>query len=116
MMQTAQQVGSKLLALIIAGVAGVGFVTAATAAGVGAGVDANVGGGAQVAAPDMDQAGGSADAHMSTSGSTNSNAQWQSGATRGAEHMNARDAEMKPSEETALEAIGTATAKGKSKR
>lgn len=116
MMQTAQQVGSKLLALIIAGVASVGFVTAATAAGVGADVDAKVGGGSQIAAPDTDQARGSADAHMSPSGSTHSNAPWQSGATRDAARMNDHDAEMKQSDGTALEAIGTATAKGKSKR
>lgn len=85
MMRNAQQIRSKLLTVIMAGVAGVGFATAATAAGVGVGANAHVGAGAQVAAPNNAQAGGRADAHMSTAGSANSNAQWQSGATRGAD-------------------------------
>jgi len=79
MKQHAQQIRTKLFIVIMAGLAGVGFATAATAAEVAAGADA------QVAAPDHAQAGGSADAHMSTSGNANSNAQWQSGASRGAD-------------------------------
>ena len=116
MMRNAQQIRSKLLTVILAGVAGVGFATAVTAAGV----EANVGAGAQVEAPGNVQAGGTADAHMSTSGSANSNAQWHSGATRGAdlaaERMNAHGAEMTQSGGADLEAAGTATVKGKSKR
>ena len=109
MMQTAQQVRSKLLTLIVAGVAGVAFTNAATAAGVG--------GGAQVAAPDSAQAGGSADAHMSSAGSANSNAQWQSGATRGAdraaERMSTNGDDMRQSAGADLESTGKANMKGK---
>ena len=120
MKQNAQQVRTKLLTLIMAGVAGAGFAAAATAAGIDGGINANVGTGATVSAPDTTQAGGTADAHMSTSGSANSNAQWQSGATRGAdraaERMNTHGAEMTQSGGADLEAAGTATVKGKSKR
>lgn len=109
MMQTAKQVRTKLLTVIMAGVAGVGFATAATAAGVGAGANANDGAGAQ--------AGGTADAHMSPSGSTNSNAQWQSGATRGADRAAARTSmsgdEMQQSAGAELDATGKAAVKGK---
>ena len=112
MKQYAQKVRTQLLTLIMAGVAGAGVATAATAAGIGGGVHADVGASASVPAPDTAQAGGAADAHMSPSGSANNNAQWQSGATRGAdraaERMNADDAD--------LEATGTATVKGKRKR
>ena len=108
MMRNAQQIRSKLLTVILAGVAGVGFATAATAAGVDIGVDANVDAGAQVEAPGNVQAGGPADAHMSPSGSTNTNAQWQSGAARGAdraaERMGTNGTELKQS--TELEATG----------
>src|SRR5512141_2945865 len=108
MKQYAQQVRTQLLTLIMAGVAGAGLATAATAAGLGGGAHADVGAGASVPAPDTAQAGGAADAHMSPSGSANSNAQWQSGATRGAdraaERMNANAAD--------LEATDTATVKG----
>ena len=111
MMRNAQQIRSKLLTVILAGVAGVGFATAATAAGV----DANVGAGAQVEAPGNVQAGGTADAHMSPSGSTNTNAQWQNGAARGAdraaERMGTSGTELKPS--TELEVTGKTTAKAK---
>ena len=112
MKQYAQQVRTQLLTLIMAGVAGAGLATTATAAGIGGGVHAEVGAGASLPAPDTAQAGGAADAHMSPSGSANSNAQWQSGATRGAgraaERMNADGAD--------LEAAGTATVTGKHKR
>ena len=110
MKQYAQQVRTQLLTLIMAGVAGAGLATTATAAGIGG--HAEVGAGASLPAPDTAQAGGAADAHMSSSGSANSNAQWQSGATRGAgraaERMNADGAD--------LEATGTATVKGQRKR
>ena len=111
MKQYAQQVRTQLLTLIMAGVAGAGLATTVTAAGIGGG-HADVGAGASVPAPDTAQAGGAADAHMSPSGSANSNAQWQSGATRGAgraaERMNADGAD--------LEATGTVTVKGTRKR
>lgn len=119
MKQYAQQVRTQLLTLIMAGVAGVGAATAATAAGLGGGVHADVGAGASVPAPDTAQAGGTADAHMSPSGSANSNAQWQSGATRGAdraaERTNADGAEMKQSGGADREVSDTATVKGKRK-
>lgn len=83
MKQNAQQIRTKLLTVILAGVAGVGFATAVTAAGVGVGGKADAG--AQVAASDKAQAGVYADAHMSTTGSANGNAQGQSGATWGAD-------------------------------
>jgi len=117
MKQNAQQVRTKLLTLIMTGVAG--FAAAATAAGMGGGINANVGAGATVPAPATAQAGGVADAHMSTSGIASSNAQWQSGATRGAdraaERMNPNGAELKQPGAT-LEATGTAVVKGKSTR
>ena len=120
MKQNAQQVRTQLLTLIMAGVTGAGFAAAATAAGIGGGVNANVGAGANVSVPGTAQAGGAADAHMSPSGSANSNAQWQSGATRGAdraaERMDAQGAEMKQSGGAGLEATDTATVQGKSKR
>ena len=61
-------------------------------------------------------AGGAAEAHMSPAGSANSNAQWQSGADRAAERMNAHGTGMKPSGEADLEATSSENAKGKSKR
>lgn len=117
MKQNAQQIRTKLLTVIMAGVAGVGFAAAATAAGVGVGINTNVGAGAQVAAPNNAQAGGSADAHMSTAGSANSNAQWQNGATRGADRAAARmDTNVNGLEQSTaagLESAGKATAKAK---
>jgi len=101
MKQNTQQVRTKLLTLIVASVAGAGFAAAASAAGIGSGSNADVGAGATVSTPDTAQVGGAADAHMSTSGNANNNAQWQSGTTRGtdraAERMNAHGAEMKQS-------------------
>jgi hypothetical protein len=85
MKQNAQQIRNKLMIVIMAGVAAVGFAAAARAAQVGAGVSTDDGASAQVEAPSNARAGGSGNAHMSTSGSANSNAQWQSGATRGAD-------------------------------
>lgn len=115
MTQKAQPIRTQLLTAIMAGVTGVGFATAASAVGVGA--NANIGAGAQVAAPANAQAGGTADAHMSTSGRANGNAQWQSGAARGAdraaERMNTKGAEMKQSADAELDATGTAAIKGK---
>lgn len=101
MKQNTQQVRTKLLTLIVASVAGASFAAAASAAGISGGINADVGAEATVSTPDTAQAGGAADTHMSTSGNANTNAQWQSGATRGtdraAERMNANGAEMKQS-------------------
>jgi hypothetical protein len=117
MTQQAQQVRTRLLSVIIAGLAGAGFVTAAPAAGLGAGAHANVGAGAQVAAPDDAQAGGSAEAHMSPVGSINSNAQWQGGAVRGSDRaagrMNPKGAEMRQPADEDPEAAGRAIPQGK---
>ena len=111
MKQHAQQIRTKLFIVIMAGLAGVGLATAATAAQVAAGADA------QVAAPDHVQAGGSADAPMSTSGSANSNAQRQSGATRGADRAAERTGTnvigLEQSTAAGLESAGKATAKAK---
>jgi hypothetical protein len=111
MKQYAQQVRTQLLTLIMAGVAAAGVAMTATAAGLGGGIHADVGAGASAPAPEPAQAGGAADAHMSPSGSANNNAQWQSGATRGAD----RAAERMNAEGADLEATGTATVKGKRK-
>src|SRR5512139_1023539 len=101
MKQIAQQIRTQLMTLITAGVAGLTLATVATAAEVGAGANA--------------QAGGVADAHMSPSGSANGNAQWQSGATQGADRaadrMSTYGAEMKQSGRANLDA--TSPAKGK---
>jgi hypothetical protein len=114
MMRNVLQIRTQLLTVIMAGVAGVGLATGASAASVGAGVKANVGAGAQVAPPDTAQAGGSADAHMSTSGSANTNAQWQSGATRGADRAAERlGTTSEEAEQTAPTDLEAATAKAK---
>ena len=101
MKHNAQQVRPKLLTLIMAGVAGAGFAAAAVAAETGAGINANVDAGTTFSAPGTARAGGAAEAHMSTSGSANSNAQWQSGATRGedraAERMNTHGTALRQS-------------------
>lgn len=109
MKRNIQSTRSPLLASILAGVASASFAAAALAAGVGVGVGAgaSVGAGAQVNAPGQAQAGGSADAHMSTSGSTNTNAQWRDGTVRGADRAAER---MKGEAATELEAAGRADA------
>lgn len=83
MSQQALQFRSTLLPLIMVGLTSAAFATTATAAGVGA--KAEAGAGAQIEAPANAQPGGNAESHMSPSGSANSNAQWQEGATRGAD-------------------------------
>ena len=112
-----QQIRTRLMTLILAGVAGAGIAATAMAAGVGGvGGGANAGVGAGVTMPGTAQAGGTADTHMSTSGAANSNAQWQNGATRGADRAAERKgAEMPQSDGADLEAAGTTTTKGKSK-
>lgn len=79
MMHTALQIRTRCLTAIMAGMASIGIATAATAAGVGV----NAGGAAQ--------AGGPASAHMSSTATTHSNAQWQSGATRGVDRALERE-------------------------
>lgn len=113
MKQNALQIRTRLLTIMAGGF----LATAASAASVGVGVDATVGAGAQVTAPDAAQAGGRADAHMSPSGSANSNGQWQSGATRGAERaaerMGTNSDGTEPSAAADLEASGKTAAKAK---
>jgi hypothetical protein len=117
MKQNAQQVRHKFLTLIMAGVAGAGFAAAAVAAETGTGINANVDAGATFSAPGTAQAGGAADAHMSTSGNANSNAQWQSGATRGedraAERMNTHSTELRQSAGADLADVDKATTQRK---
>ena len=107
MKQYAQQVRTRLLTLIMAGVAGAGFASVATAAGMGGGIKSDVGTGASVPAREPAQTSGAADAHMGPSGSASSNA---------TERMNANDAEMKQSGGTDLDVNDTTTVKGKRKR
>jgi hypothetical protein len=108
MKQIAQQVRTKLLTLIMAGVATFGFAHLTMAADSAADAKADVGAAAQT--------GGTAGT-MSGAGSANSNAQWQSGATQGAdraaERMSPHGAEMKHSGGAELDATGNAAAKGK---
>ena len=117
MKQYAQQIRTKLLTVITAGAAGVGvgFATAATSASVGA--NANVDAGAQVAAPSNAQASSYVDVHLSTTGSTFRTAQWQSGATggadRAAERMGTSIDGLEQSTAAGLESAGMATAKAK---
>jgi len=112
MTQKTQPIRTRLVTALMAGVASIGFATAATAAGVGV----NAGADAQLESPVKAQTGGTAEAHMSTSGSANSNAQWQSGATRGgdraAERLDAKGAGMTQSTDAELEATGKASVKG----
>jgi hypothetical protein len=101
----------------MAGVVSASFATAATAAGTGARANANAGAGAQPASPGYVQAGGAADAHMNAYGSANTNAQWQSGATRGADRT-AERADMNsdglpPSATAEPAAAGKATTQAK---
>lgn len=110
-----QQIRIRLMTLVLAAVAGASVAATATAAGVGGG--AHVGAGTTM--PGAAQAGGSADSHLSTSGSANTNAQWQNGAVRGAdradERKNAKGAELPQSDGADLEADTATTTKGKSK-
>jgi hypothetical protein len=84
MKQHVQQSRIRLLTVIMAGVASVGFATAATAAGVG--VNTNAGAWARVAAPGTPLASGAADAHLDAYVS----AQWHDGAARGGSRSAAR--------------------------
>jgi hypothetical protein len=96
MMQKTQPIRSTLLTVLM-----VGFATAATAAGVGANANA----------------GGNAATHVSPAGSANSNAQWQDGATKGAdratERMSPKGADMKQSGATESDATDKAALKDK---
>ena len=105
MKKTTLQSSRVLLLAAIASLAGAGFATAASA------VDVNT-----EASP---KAGATAGAHMSPSGSANSNAQWQTDANKGAERAGARmsdkGAEHKPDSAAPPEAAA-ATSKGKDRR
>lgn len=90
MIYQAKQLHTKLLTTIMAGVAAIGFATAASAVGGGLGVDANVGAAVQTPAPINGQVGGAVDAQMNTSGSANTNAQSEDSATHGADRAKAR--------------------------
>src|SRR5574340_1243307 len=100
MMHKIQPIRSTLLTVLL-----VGFATTATAAGVG--INANAGA----------QAGGTAATHMSPAGNANDNAQWQDGATRGAdraaERMSPTGADMKQSAGVESDATGKAALKDK---
>jgi uncharacterized protein YjbJ (UPF0337 family) len=82
-MQSNQQNHSKLLTVILAGVASIGFAAAASAAGGTLGTNTHVGAGAQTAPASGTSIGGAADARMNASGNTNSNAQWKDTASQG---------------------------------
>lgn len=105
MKQNAQQLRTKLLILIMAGVAGAGFAAAATAAATDTG--------ANVLAPDTTQTDGTADTHMSTSGSASSHIQSQSGTAPSTDRMSTPSAELTPSADVDLEAVGKTTTKRK---
>lgn len=90
MKKIAQQLRSKLLALVMVTVSGVGFATTATAADMDAGVKAGAEADIKGVVPDAAQAGGAADGHMSPSGHEEGNAQWKSGATRGMDRAGER--------------------------
>lgn len=109
MKQIVQQDRTRFLTLIMAGVATFGFAHVTMAADSAAAANATVGAAAQP--------GTAAGAQMSGSGSANSNAQWQSGATQGADRATARmsphGAEMMHSGGADVSATGNAAAKGK---
>ncbi len=88
-MQSNQQNHSKLLTVILAGVASIGFAAAASAAGT-LGANTHVGVGAQTAPVPGTAIGGAADAHMNASGNINSNAQWKDSASQGLERAQER--------------------------
>ena len=105
MKQNTQQLRTKLLTLIMAGVSGAGFAAAATAAAPDTG--------ANVLAPDTTQADGTADTHMSTSDSASNHIQSQSGTAPSTERMSTHSAELTPSADADLEAVGKTTTKRK---
>jgi hypothetical protein len=112
MKQTAQQLCTRLLTLIMAGVAGTG--AAAAAAATGTGINAQVDTGADVSAPDTAPADGAVDAHISMYMSISGNAQSQNGAApntdRAAERMSTHSAEWTPSAGADLADADQATA------
>ena len=89
-MQSNQQIHSKLLTVILAGVASIGFAAAASAAGGTLGTDTHVGAGVQTAPAPGTPIGGAADARMNASGNINSNAQWKDSASQGVERAQDR--------------------------
>lgn len=111
MKQKSQSLRSQVLALIMATVAGVGFATAVTAAGMDAGVKAGAEAAIKGVVPDAAQSGGVADGHMSPSGHEEGNAQWKSGATRGRDRAGERMSPDVADPEAATGDTGKATAK-----
>lgn len=112
-MQKPQQLRSPFLSTIMAAVVGVSLSSAVLAAGIDVGVKAGVGADARVGTSGAAQAGGTADGHMSASGSDNGNAQWQSGAIRGMDRATERMPPNDTEPEAELEAAGKAAVKGK---
>lgn len=105
MLQKTQQINTRILTVIMTGVATIGFATAAVGEGLGG--NANIGMDAQV--------GLSADARLSPSGSTHSNAQLQGGTTQdtqdaktAVEHMGTKADEVKPATDAELKAADKA--------
>ncbi len=97
-----QQIRTRLLTAIMAGVAGIGVATAATAASGGMSADA----GARVAALGAPLAGGAADAHLDAYVSANT--RWRDGAaavgSRAAARMGANGDGLEQSTAAELEA------------
>ena len=111
MMRNIRPIHTRLLTAIMAGVASTGLATAAMAKGSGAGVNANASAGIQAASPGYVQAGGAADAHLNAYVSTNTHAQWQSGATLSADRADMNSNGPTPS--ATAEAAGQATTQAK---
>jgi hypothetical protein len=103
--QHASRLRIQFLNLIVVGVTTAGLSAAAAAAGLEAGIDTHAG----ATLPGTSRAGGSADVHMSPSGSANSNAQWTDSATRGTD----RAAERANAQGTEMGTAGSAHVKGK---
>lgn len=104
-MHNTKQVRSTLLSMIMAGALGVGFATSASAQ---VGVGADVGAGADMGSSGA-KAGGSAETHMSPSGSENSNAQWKTDSTRGATRAEERSSSGGMESGTEAETTGGTT-------
>jgi hypothetical protein len=115
MIQKSHAFRKQVLMTLMAGVAGVGFTAAATAAGLG--VNAEVGADAKLGAPVDAKVGAGANAHMDAAGSAKRNAQSSSEAvkaeTRAAERQRRNGIEPGMASETELDATGKVIVKGK---
>lgn len=89
-MQSNQQNHSKLLTVILAGVASIGFATAASAAGGNLRGTTNVGADAQIAPAPGTSMGGAANGRLGASADLDSNAQWKDTASQGIERAQDR--------------------------